>query len=170
MLYIDINSNHPSDMLRHQFKPSFWHALYRHQFKPSFWHALYRHQFKPSFWHASTSIQTILLTCFDINSNHPSDMLYIDINSSHPSDMLYIDINSNHPSDMLYIDINSNHPSNILKEVLTIISKRISEISSSEELFKTPYCKNALEARGYQDCHFNGKYWMKEREEVEVEK
>ena len=34
----------------------------------------------------------------------------------------------------VYININSNHPPNIIKQIPTIISKRISEISSSEEI------------------------------------
>ena len=52
----------------------------------------------------------------------------------------------------VYININSNHPPNIIKQIPTIISKRISEISSSEEIFKkaAPYYENALEASGYQ--------------------
>ena len=52
----------------------------------------------------------------------------------------------------LYINISSNHPSNIIKQIPTIISKRISEISSSEEIFKNaaPYYEDALKASGYQ--------------------
>ena len=52
----------------------------------------------------------------------------------------------------LYININSNHPSNIIKQIPTIISKRISEISSSEEIFKNaaPYYEDALKASGYE--------------------
>ena len=49
-----------------------------------------------------------------------------------------------------YININSNHPSNN-KQIPTIISKRMSEISSDEEIFKNaaPH-ENALKASGYQ--------------------
>ena len=52
----------------------------------------------------------------------------------------------------LFININSNHPSDIIKQIPTIISKRISEISSNEEIFKNaaPYYENALEASGHQ--------------------
>ena len=48
----------------------------------------------------------------------------------------------------LYINISSNHRSNIIKQIPIIISKRISEISSNEEIFKNaaPY-ENALEAK-----------------------
>ena len=57
------------------------------------------------------------------------------------------------PNDIpIYININSNHPSNIIKQIPTIISKRMSEISSNEEIFKNaaPYYENALKASGYQ--------------------
>ena len=51
-----------------------------------------------------------------------------------------------------YININSNHPSNIIKQIPTIISKRISQISSNEDIFKNaaPYYENVLKASGYQ--------------------
>ena len=57
------------------------------------------------------------------------------------------------PNDIpTYININSNHPSNIIKQIPTIISKRMSQISSNEEIFKNaaPYYENALKANGYQ--------------------
>ena len=57
------------------------------------------------------------------------------------------------PNDIpTYININSNHPANIIKQISTIISKRMSQISSNEEMFKNvaPYYENALKASGYQ--------------------
>ena len=56
------------------------------------------------------------------------------------------------PNDIpIYININSNHPSNIIKQIPTIISKRISQIPSNEEIFKNvaPYYENALKASRY---------------------
>ena len=57
---------------------------------------------------------------------------------------------NDHP---LYINTNSNHPPSIIKELPHNISKRISEISSSEEIFNeaAPYYNNALKSSGYKE-------------------
>ena len=58
------------------------------------------------------------------------------------------------PNDIpLYINTKSNHPPSIIKQIPQTISKRISEISSSEEIFKNaiPYYENALGKSGYQE-------------------
>ena len=57
---------------------------------------------------------------------------------------------NDHP---LYINTNSNHPPSIIKELPHNISKRISEISSSEEIFNeaAPYYNNALKSSGYEE-------------------
>ena len=57
------------------------------------------------------------------------------------------------PNDQsLYINTNSNHPPSIIKELPHNISKRISEISSSEEIFNeaAPYYNDALKSSGYK--------------------
>ena len=53
----------------------------------------------------------------------------------------------------VYINVNSNHPPNIIKTIPEIISKRISDISSNEDIFKqaAPYYNNALSNSGYKD-------------------
>ena len=57
---------------------------------------------------------------------------------------------NDHP---LYINTNSNHPPNIIKEFPHNISKRISEISSSERIFNetSPYCNDTLKSSGYKE-------------------
>ena len=52
----------------------------------------------------------------------------------------------------LYINASSNHPPSIIKQLPKNISKRISEISSSKEIFDeaAPYYNNALKASGYK--------------------
>ena len=53
----------------------------------------------------------------------------------------------------VYINVNSNHPPNIIKTIPEIILKRISDISSNEDIFKqaAPYYNNALSNSGYKD-------------------
>ena len=53
----------------------------------------------------------------------------------------------------LYINASSNHPPSIIKQLPKNISKRISEISSSKEIFDqaAPYYNNALKASGYKE-------------------
>ena len=57
---------------------------------------------------------------------------------------------NDHP---LYINTNSNHPPSIIKELPHNISKRISEISSSEEIFNeaAPYYNGVLKSNGYKE-------------------
>ena len=57
---------------------------------------------------------------------------------------------NDHP---LYINTSSNHPPNIIRQVPSNIGKRISEISSSEEIFDraASYYNNALKASGYKE-------------------
>ena len=52
----------------------------------------------------------------------------------------------------LYINASSNHPPSIIKQLPKNISKRISEISSSKEIFDqaAPYYNNALKSSGYK--------------------
>ena len=49
-------------------------------------------------------------------------------------------------NDPVYIHISSNHPNNIIKELPKSINKRISEISSTEEIYKNamPLYEKAL--------------------------
>ena len=56
-------------------------------------------------------------------------------------------------NDTYSINVNSNHPPNIIKTIPEIISKRISDISSNEDIFKqaAPYYNNALSNSGYKD-------------------
>ena len=53
--------------------------------------------------------------------------------------------------DPLYINIKSNHPPSILQQLPNSISKRISEISSSQNIFNQsiPYYDNGLRKSGY---------------------
>ena len=58
------------------------------------------------------------------------------------------------PSDNpLYINASSNHPPSILKQLPKNISKRVSGISSSKEIFDqaAPYYNDALKASGYRE-------------------
>ena len=52
----------------------------------------------------------------------------------------------------LYINANSNHPPNVLKQIPKGIAKRLSEISSSEEVFKAavPQYEEALKRSGFE--------------------
>ena len=55
---------------------------------------------------------------------------------------------------MIYIDINSNHPPQILKQLSKSISKRLSENSSSKEVFdksKTLYEKSLNNSGFYEN-------------------
>ena len=55
---------------------------------------------------------------------------------------------------MIYIDINSNHPPQILKQLSKSISKRLSENSSSKEVFdksKTLYEKSLKNNSGFDE-------------------
>ena len=55
-----------------------------------------------------------------------------------------------------YINTRSNHPPNIIKQIPTMIAKRLSKLSSNEEIFnnqKTKY-EEALEKSGYSDKYF----------------
>ena len=53
----------------------------------------------------------------------------------------------------LYINASSNHPPSILKQLPKNISKRVSGISSSKEIFDqaAPYYNDALKASGYRE-------------------
>ncbi|XP_065639655.1 uncharacterized protein LOC136072378 [Hydra vulgaris] len=53
----------------------------------------------------------------------------------------------------LYINVNSNHPPSIIKSIPTMISNRISNISSSKEVFDraTSIYNNALAASGFDE-------------------
>ena len=53
----------------------------------------------------------------------------------------------------LYINASSNHPPSIIKQLPKNISKRISGISSSKEIFDqaAPFYNNALKASGYKE-------------------
>ena len=54
-------------------------------------------------------------------------------------------------NDPIYINKNSNHPPSILKQLPISIEKRLSEISSSEDMFNEskPLYENALKTSGY---------------------
>ena len=54
-------------------------------------------------------------------------------------------------SDILYINANSNHPPNVLKQVPESVARRLSDISSSAEIFKqaTPAYVSALRNSGF---------------------
>ena len=53
----------------------------------------------------------------------------------------------------LYINASSNHPPSILKQLPKNISKRVSGISPSKQIFEqaAPYYNDALKASGYQE-------------------
>ena len=56
------------------------------------------------------------------------------------------------PNDVpLYVHRNSDHPESILRNIPLVINKRISTLSSSEEIFKSvvPLYQNALDKAGY---------------------
>ena len=56
-----------------------------------------------------------------------------------------------------YIHTKSNHPPNIIKQIPTMVAKRLSRLSSNEEIFnnqKEKYEK-ALEESGYNSTHFH---------------
>ena len=69
-------------------------------------------------------------------------------------------------SDPLYVNKKSNHPPSILKQIPKGIGKRLSELSSSEEIFKaaTPQYEEALKKSG-----FNEKLVYSPTESVEVQ-
>ena len=52
----------------------------------------------------------------------------------------------------LYVNTKSNHPPHVLKQIPISISKRISNISSDEDVFKkaAPHYNNALKEAGYE--------------------
>ena len=56
-------------------------------------------------------------------------------------------------NDIMYINTKSNHPPNIIKYIPSMISDRISKISSNEKIFNraAPQYNAALESSGYQD-------------------
>ena len=56
-------------------------------------------------------------------------------------------------NDILYINTNSNHPPNVIKYIPSMISDRISKISSSKRIFKkaAPQYNNALKSSGYKE-------------------
>ena len=59
-----------------------------------------------------------------------------------------------------YINTRSNHPPNIIKQIPTMIAKRLSKLSSNEEIFnnqKTKY-EEALEKSGYSAPYFKKKF------------
>jgi len=53
----------------------------------------------------------------------------------------------------VYIDINSNHPPNIKKELPRMICSRLSNLSSSREMFEieSPPYEEALKNAGYKE-------------------
>ena len=53
----------------------------------------------------------------------------------------------------VYIHSQSNHPPNIIKRIPSMISERISNISSNKEIFKraAPLCNDALQSSGYKE-------------------
>ena len=55
-------------------------------------------------------------------------------------------------NEILYIHKDSNHPSSILKQIPTLIEKRISTLSSNETIFNEPkeIYQKALEKSGYR--------------------
>ena len=56
-------------------------------------------------------------------------------------------------NDPLYISMKSNHPPSVLKHIPKGIGKRLSEVSSSEEIFKeaVPLYEDALKASGFDE-------------------
>ena len=56
-------------------------------------------------------------------------------------------------NETLYIDTNSNHPPTIIKHLLAAIGRRISDISSSKELFNKakPHYESALKQSGQEE-------------------
>ena len=56
-------------------------------------------------------------------------------------------------NETLYIDTNSNHPPTIIKHLLAAIGRRISDISSSKELFNKakPHYESALKQSGHDE-------------------
>ena len=56
-------------------------------------------------------------------------------------------------NDPLYINMKSNHPPSVLKHIPKGIGKRLSEVSSSEEIFKeaVPLYEDALKASGFDE-------------------
>ena len=56
-----------------------------------------------------------------------------------------------------YINIRSNHPPNIIKQIPTMVAKRLSKLSSNEEIFKNKRKKyeEALEDSGYNTPYFH---------------
>ena len=58
-----------------------------------------------------------------------------------------------HNDNPIYIHTKSNHPPNIIKQLPKNKSQRISDISSSKEIFDkaAPYYNNALKASGYKE-------------------
>ena len=59
-----------------------------------------------------------------------------------------------------YIHTRSNHPPTIIKQIPTMVAKRLSKLSSSEEMFKNQKTKyeEALEKSGYNDKYFKKKF------------
>ena len=56
-------------------------------------------------------------------------------------------------NDIMYINTDSNHPPNIIKYISSMISDRISKISSNEQIFRkaAPQYNNALKSSGYNE-------------------
>ena len=56
-------------------------------------------------------------------------------------------------NDIMYINTDSNHPPNIIKYIPSMISDRISKISSNEQIFRkaAPQYNNALKSSGYNE-------------------
>ena len=54
----------------------------------------------------------------------------------------------NHP---VYINKNSNHPKTILRDLLKSISKRLSDLSSSEDIFQAPLYFEVLKKSGFNE-------------------
>ena len=60
----------------------------------------------------------------------------------------------------MYINTRSNHPPNIIKQIPTMVAKRLSKLSSTEEIFnskKTKY-EVALEISGYNQPYFQKRF------------
>ena len=72
----------------------------------------------------------------------------------------------------LYIHTQSNHPPSVLKQVPKSIAQRLSDISSSEDIFKqaAPEYQNALQCNGFTDKLLYEPSSREERQTVNADK
>ena len=112
------------------------------------------------------------LLTFDLNTgtfkpyHKPGNEInYVNVHSNHPpnvhkpgNEINYVNVHSNHPpnvhkpgNEINYVNVHSNHPPNVIKQIPLSIQKRLSNLSSNEEIFKqaTPYYTAALQRSGY---------------------